>query len=140
MQYKYKNNTQNTIIYRNDIWQSGDEIETSYPVPLSLGLTCTQEGDTPDPVLFHDDILIDAGEQRVISINAPEITHNVALTILCMDGGGVECRFNGANNNPIPIDTRGFIQTLSWELCSKVILTNPNDSTVHISLTAIEVS
>ena len=141
MKYKYKNDTQRTIIYRNKIWQPNMELETSYPVPSSLGLTCTQEGDTLDPVLFHDDIIIDAGQERTFEINAPTLSHKIDLTILCMsENSGVECRFNSANNNPIPIDERGFQQVLFWELCSKIILKNPLDTYVHISVTALEVA
>ena len=135
----YKNETEHTIIYHDIIWNPYEEYETAFPVPASLGLTCTQEGDMPDPVLFHDDIMIEAGNQSNIELSTPSLSHNVALTILCMSGG-VECRFNGANNKPIPIDERGFVQTLSWELCSKIILTNPLDTSVHISVTALEVA
>ena len=52
---------------------------------------------------------------------------------------GVQCRFNSALNKPIPIDKRGFVQKLSWPLCSKVILDNPTDSDAIISVTAVEV-
>ena len=141
MKYSYQNNTDRAVIYRNNIWQPGEVKFTSYPVPLSSGLTCVQEGDCPDPVLFHDDILVGANEQRTFALNAPTISQNVALTILSMSqNSGVECRFNSANNKAIPIDVRGFQQVMAWELCSKIIVYNPSDNEAHISLTAIEVN
>ena len=139
MKWRYKNNTEKAVVYRNIYLEPGKETEVSYPIPSYLGLTCIQEGDTPDPVLYHDDILIEAGGQRIISLEAPAIIQYVALTILCMTAnGGVECRFNSANNKAIPIDSRGFQQVMLWDLCSKIILNNPTDITVHISITAIE--
>ena len=140
MKWIYKNNTDKIILYRNNTWQPNEEISVPYPVPLNLGLTCIQEGSSPDPILFHDDIIISAGEQEIINLNSPLISHNVALTILCMTtNSGVECRFNSSDNKPIPIDARGFQQVISWEMCSKIFLHNPTDNEVHISVSAIEV-
>ena len=140
MNWIYKNNTDKIILYRNNTWQPNDEISISYPVPSTLGLTCIQEGSSPDPVLFHDDFIISAGEQEIINLASPLLSHNVALTILCMTtNSGVECRFNSSNNKPIPIDARGFQQVIAWEMCSKIFLLNPTDNQVHISVSAIEV-
>ena len=140
MNWSYKNNTDSTIFYRNFFWQQGDELQTPYTVPPSLGLTCTQEGSSPDPVLFHDDVIIMAGQSASLSINEPLLSHHVALSIYCMtDSGGVECRFNSSENKPIPIDTRSFVQVLPWELCSRLFLNNPTDCEAIISVTAIEV-
>ncbi len=138
MKWKYKNNTAQIIVYRGYVWKPGDEISTQYEIPASLGLTCTQEGTSPSPVLYHDDIVMRANETFEIALETPTISHNVALTILCMSNdGGVECRFN--NGKPIPTDIRGFKHVLSWELCSRIILHNPTDNNVHISVTALEV-
>lgn len=136
----YKNNTGKLILYRNNAYRPGDEISTSYPVPSSLGLTCIQEGDSPDPIIFHDDIVIPVGAQEVITLNSPIISHNVDLTILCMTpNSGAECKFNSLNNKPVPIDSRGFKHILSWEMCSKIYLSNPTNNDVHVSVSAIEV-
>lgn len=139
MKFKYRNDTDNYVFYREKVWKQGDELETTYPVPSSLGLTCTQEGNMPDPVLFHDDVVIGAGEEKIIEINEPNLSHKVYLTIICMSEGGVECRFNSSKNKPIPIDARGFVQKMNWELCSKIFLKNTLDMSVQISVTAMEV-
>ena len=55
--YKYKNDTDHAVIYRDRVWQRDEELEVPYIVPSSLGLTCTQEGSAPDPVLYHGDIV-----------------------------------------------------------------------------------
>ena len=140
MKFKYRNDTDGLIFYRDDVWGRGDERETAYPVPSSLRLTCIQEGDTPDPVLFHDDIVMGAGEEKLIKINAPFLSRNIYLTIFCMSEGGVECRFNSSKNKPIPIDARSFSQKMDWTLCSKIFLKNPLDMSVQISITALEVA
>ena len=138
MKFKYKNDTERAVIYRDRVWQRGEELEVPYPVPPSLGLTCTQEGDAPDPVLYHGDIVINAGEERIIEIAEPLLSHKVFLSILAMSGG-VECRFNSANNKPMPIDDRSFVQKLDWTLCSKIFLKNTLGISVQISVTAVEV-
>ena len=140
MKWKYKNDTNHAIIYRNTIWQQGEEHETSYPVPLFLGLTCNQEGSAPDAVLYHDDVIISAGEEKEILLNDPLISHNVDLSIFDMKtDNGVECRFNSRDNKPVPIDVRGIRHVMSWELCSKIYLKNVMENEAHISVTAIEV-
>lgn len=139
MNYTYRNDTSHTILYRGYFWLPGDEIDTPYPVPSSLGLTCIQQGTSPDPVLFHDDVVVPAGEQVEVFLNEPTISHNVALSILCLtQNSGVECRFNSPDNRPLPIDLRSFSQTLSWNLCSRIFLNNPTDIEARISITAIE--
>ena len=139
MNYIYRNNTKRTILYRNYYWLPDDEISTSYPVPDSLGLTCIQEGDSPDPILFHDDIIILAGEQAEVCLDAPTISHNIALSILCLSqDSGVECRFGSPNNRAIPIDLRSFSQVLSWDLCSCIFLLNTTENEARISVSAIE--
>ena len=140
MNWSYKNNTDSTVLYRDSIWQPGDELQTPYPVPPSLGLTCTQEGDALDPVLFHDDVIIQPGQTVNIALAEPTLSHNVDITILCMtEDNGVECRFNSSKNKPVPIDTRGFTQVLNWELCSQIFLTNSTETEAIISITAFEV-
>ena len=140
MTWKYRNDTKRIIIYRNEIWRPDEERETLYPVPSSLGLTCTQEGSSPDPVLFHDDVQIGAGEEKIITLDAPTNSPNLALSLLCMTPNAYfECRFNHAANKAIPIGIRGFSQVLSWELCSRIILHNVSDVEGYISVTAIEV-
>ncbi len=139
MNWSYKNNTGSTIFYRNSIWQPGDELQTPYPVPPSLGLTCIQEGDALDPVLFHDDVIIQAGQSVYIALAEPTLSHNVDLSISCMtDDNGVECRFNSSRNKPIPIDIRGFSQVLNWELCSLLFFNNTSETEAIISITAFE--
>lgn len=138
MMYKYKNDTGAAVIYRDRVWQRGEEHEVPYPVPPSLGLTCTQEGDAPDPVLYHGDIVINAGEERIIEISEPLLSHKVFLSILAISGG-VECRFNSANNKPMPIDERSFVQKMDWTLCSKIYLKSILGTSVQISITAVEV-
>lgn len=140
MNWIYKNETDNTVLYRNYCWGQGEIVTTSCPVPDSFGLTCLQEGSLPDPVLYHDDLVLPSGFSAVAEIDAPYLSHNVALDINCMTrDNGVECRFNSSNNKPIPIDVRGFSQVIDWTLCSKLFLHNPTDSQVIISITAIEV-
>jgi len=138
MKFKYCNDTEAAVIYRDRVWQRGEEHEVPYPVPPSLGLTCTQEGDAPDPVLYHGDIVISAGKDTEIEISEPLLSHKVFLSILAMSGG-VECRFNSADNKPMPIDDRSFVQKLDWSLCSKIFLKNTLGISVQISITAVEV-
>lgn len=140
MKWIYKNNSEQTILYNNHICLPGEEITSLYPLPTSLGLTCIQYGKNPDPVILHDDVSLNAGEQKVIDINSPERSPNIALSIMCMTSeAGVECRLNHESNKPIPIDGRSFSQTLPWVMCSRIILTNPTANTAIISITAVEV-
>ena len=140
MNWIYKNNSQSTVIFRNNIWLPGDELQIPYPVPEHIGLTCTKQGQFSDPVLCHDDVLINPGEKVNINIICPRISYNVALTIIDLSqDSAVVCRFNCENNNPIPIDVRGFQHILPWEMCSLILLQNISDNTAHVSVTAIEV-
>lgn len=137
MNWKYKNNNNYPIIWGYKLWEPEKELETSYPVPAFVGLTCTQTGDVPDPVTFHDDIIVQPGETVQVDI---EGSGNIALSVFCMTAGqGVECRFNSLSNKPIPIDVRGFTQTLPWISCSQLFLTNPGIAEAHISVSAVEV-
>ena len=140
MNYIYKNNTKCSICYRNYFWLQGEQRVVPFPVPDSLGLTCIQEGSSPDPVLFHDDIIIPPRETVSVSLHEPLLSHNVALCILDMSlDSGVECRFNSTVNRPVPIDVRGFVHVLPWQLCSKIFFINNLDILASISITAIEV-
>ena len=139
MKWIYRNDTNTTVIYRSVTWLSGMTAETAYPIPPALGLTCIQEGDSPDPIIFHSDITVQPGAQEVINIPAPKLSHAVALSIFCMTAdSGCECRFNSPRNCIIPIDVRGFQQTTSWQNCSRIYLTNNTDSEAVISVTALE--
>ena len=140
MNYIYRNNSNNTVIYNNFIWLPGETLSVPCPVPDSLGLECLQEGQPPDPVLLHEDIVILPHDSISVSLPEPFASHNVALRILDMSfDSGVECRFNSSENNPVPIDTRGFEHVLPYELCSKIFFSNNLDITAAISITAIEV-
>ena len=140
MNFLYKNNTKNTVIFQNLICLPGDELSVPFPIPSSLGLTCIQEGSSPDPVLFHDDIIIPPQQTVSVSLSEPLLSHNVALRILDMSlDSGVECRFNSTINRPIPIDARGFVHVLPWQFCSKIFFFNNLDILASISITAIEV-
>ena len=140
MNYIYRNNTHSSIIYHNFIWMPGEQIAVPFKVPTSLGLTCILEGEAPDPVLCHEDIIILPHDSATLSLQEPQFSHNVALRILDMSiDSGVECRFNSTNNKPIPIDARGFEHVLHWELCSQIFFYNNSDITVAISVTAFEV-
>ena len=139
MKYIYRNDTHHIIHYRRFSWLPDEQLETPYPVPDDLGLTCIQLGQPPDPVLFHDDVIVPAGEQVIVSIDAPALSHAVALTVFCISpSSGVECRFGSSENKPIPIDMRAFSQTLDWALCSRIFLLNPTDAEAIISVSAIE--
>lgn len=140
MNYIYRNDTQQTIFYQNEFCLPHEQIETTCPIPDNLGLTCIQLGVPPDPVLFHDDIIIPPNGQTEVLLDAPAISHNVALSVLCMSqDSGVLCRFGSDTNRPVPIDVRGFIHVLSWELCSRIVFLNPTDYDTHISVSAVEV-
>ena len=139
MNYIYRNDSRHVVHYRNLSWLPDEQLETPYPVPDELGLTCIQLGKPPDPVLFHDDVIVQAGEQVSISINAPALGHAVALTIFCISpSAGVECKFGSSENKPIPIDMRAFSQTIDWALCSQIFLHNPTETEAIISISAIE--
>ncbi len=140
LKWKFKNNTKNTIMFNNVIWQPNEEHELAYSVPAICGLTCTQEGNEPEPVLFHDDLIISAGAEVPIELNTPTFAKNVALSIMCMtSNSGCECRFNSNTNTPIPIDVRSFIHVMPWFSCSKIFLKNTTENDVHISVSAVEV-
>ena len=139
MKWIYFNNSKRIVFFKNFSWLPNEQHEVSFPVPDSLGLTCIQQGSIPDPVLFHDDILIAAGTSATVDIPAPVLTQNISLNIQCMiQNSGVECRFNHQDNTPIPIDARAFSQCIDWSLCSKIFLNNPTDVETIISVTAIE--
>ncbi len=139
MNYIYRNDTHHIIHYRRSSWLPDEQLETPYPVPDDLGLTCIQLGQPPDPVLFHDDVIVPAGESVTVDIDAPALSHSVALTIFCIaPNSGVECRFGSSENKPIPIDMRAFSQTIDWALCSRIFLLNPTDAEAIISISAIE--
>ena len=139
--WKYRNVTDRVILWRGERWGPGEEREVPYPVPLSIGFICTQEGNLPDPVLFHDDLIIAPGETRLVELDVSTITYHVALTLLCLNsGGGAECRFNSPDNNPIPLDVRGFIHTMPWEMCARMYITNTTGTETHVSVSAVEVT
>ena len=141
IKWRYHNATDRTVIRHGERWGPDEEKEVSFPVPSSLGLTCLQEGNLPDPVLFHDDVIVAPGETKVVDLDGPSWTHQVALTLLCLSGGGgVECRFNSAENRPIPLDVRGFEHTMPWEMCARMFFTNPMETETHISVSAVEVT
>ena len=137
--WKYKNTTDKAVIWRGERWGPGEEKEVSYPIPSSLGFVCLREGNVPNPVLFHDDLIIAPGETRTVELDGPASTRNVALSLFCLSGGGVECRFNSVQNTPIPLDVRGFAHTLPWEMCARMFFTNTTETETHISVSAVEV-
>ena len=140
MTYSYTNNTNSAIAYRSYFWLPDETLEVDFPVPESLGLTCNFHGKPPDPVLFHDNITLQAGEQCDIPIPAPLFSQNVALHIQDMSlDCGVECCFGSLDNIHFPIDVRDFLHVLTWELCSQIYLFNPTENVAVISITAIEV-
>ncbi|MBR0186900.1 MAG: hypothetical protein IJQ24_12810 [Synergistaceae bacterium] len=140
MMYIYRNDNNYAVAYAGFLWQTGDTLNVPFPVPDSLGLTCLVQGRPPDPVLFHDDIIIPAGAQAVAVFAEPLLSHNVALSIECMSiNSGVECRFGARDNNPVPIDARGFVHVLSWELCSRLFFRNTTENEAVISVSAVEV-
>ena len=139
MKWIYRNDTDTTVLYRAETWLPGEIHDTALPVPDSLGLTCVQEGDTPDIVLLHSDFTVQAGAQEIITIPAPKLSHAVALSIFCMsENNGCVCRFNSEHNCIIPIDIRGFQQTTAWENCRRIFFSNSSESDVNISVTAVE--
>ena len=138
--WKYKNATDRTVIWRGERWGPGDEKEVSYPVPSSLGFVCLREGNVPEPVLFHDDLIIAPGETRTVELDGPTQTHQVALSLFCVSGGGAECRFISRSNKPLPLDVRGFAHTMPWEMCARMFFTNTAETETHISVSAVEVT
>ncbi len=140
MNYIYRNDTHHTIYYRQYSWRPDEQVATSFPIPDSLGLTCIQEGTPPDPVLLHDDVVIQPHQVQEIALNEPMFSHNVSLTIRDMTPeAGAECSFNSRDNVHIPIDARLFTHVLTYELCAKIFLHNPTDNQVVISVNAVEV-
>lgn len=139
MTYSYSNHSNVAVVYRNFFWLPGETIDTPFPVPPSLGLTCTLEGKPPDPVLLHDDITVPAGLSVCVDIPEPRSSDFVALRILDMSqNSGVECRFGCTDNSPIPIDVRGFDYLIDWTLCSKLFLLNTTDYNAVISVSAFD--
>ena len=139
MKYSYKNNSDVTVVFRNLFWLPGDTLDTAFPVPPSLALTCTQEGKHPDPVLLHDDITVPAGQTAVVDIPEPRSSEFVSLRILDMSqNSGVECRFGSQENSPIPIDVRGFDYVIDWTLCSKLFFLNTTDNNAVISISVFD--
>ena len=138
--WKYQNTTDRMIIWRGERWGPGEEKEVSHPVPLSLGFVCLREGNVPSPVLFHDDLIVAPGETRAVELDGPTLTHQVALSMFCLSGGGAECRFISRDNTPIPLDARGFAHTLPWEMCARMFFTNTTETETHISVSAVEVT
>ena len=139
MNWIYRNDSNSTVLYRSELWQPGETHETAFPVPPSLGLTCIQEGSSPDPALLHTDIIIQPGDKTILDIPPPLSSRRIALTIHCMTPiTGCECRFNSERNTVIPIDVRGFNQVMAWENCAKIFLFNSTDTEAHISVSAIE--
>lgn len=140
MTYSYSNNSDHAISFRSILWLPGETIDTDSPVPDNLGLTCLRQGNPPDPVLMHDNYILEPDARLEIDIPAPNLSHNVALDIRDMSlDSGVTCSFGSQDNSPIPIDTRDFSHVLAWELCSRIFIHNPTDLQAVISLTALEV-
>ena len=139
MNFAYFNSSHFTVVYRNFIWLPGETLYTPFPVPPSLGLTCTAEGCPPDPVLFHDDITVPAGSSAVVNIPEPRSSDFVSLRILDMSqNSGVECRFGCLDNSPIPIDVRGFDYVIDWTLSSKLFFLNTTDYNAVISVSVFD--
>lgn len=138
--WRYKNPTDGAICWRDIFWGPGEERETPNPVPSFTGLECTQEGTAPDPVLFHDDLIIQPGETKRIEMDGPRYTHQVALSIYNMGSGGVEYRFVDETNKPLPLDTRGFVHVMPWEMCARLFFKNVSGEETHISVSAVEVT
>ena len=136
MKWKYKNETGSTIIWEGHTWAPEKEKEISHPAPEFLGLTCTQQGNIPDPVLFDENIMVNAGETKEIAIPAPVLSRRVTLSVLRKAGNGVLLCFNSADNKKIAIDaTQFFMQTLSWTSCGKIYLESLGDeSIIYISV------
>lgn len=137
--WRYRNDTDKTLIWRDRVWMPGKEDDAAYPIPTSIGLTQLSIGSAPDPVLFHEDIVVPAGGEAFVELDAPKLGSNVALSIFRMKGVGVECRFNSPENSAIPIDLRGFIHTIPWELCARMYFKNPTGFDVTLSMSAVEV-
>lgn len=137
--WRYKNPTDRAICWRDIFWEPGEERETPNPVPSFTGLECIQEGVPPDPVLFHGDLIIQPGETKQIEMEGARHARQVALSLFCMGGGGVECRFISETNRPIPLDTRGFAHVMPWEMCCRLFFKNASDKEAHISVSAVEV-
>lgn len=138
--WRYRNPTDGAICWRNIFWEPGEEKETPNPVPSFTGLECTQEGTAPDPVLFHDDLIIQPGDTKRVDMNGPQYTRQVALSLFCMGPVGVECRFISETNRPIPLDARGFTHVMPWEMCARLFFKNVSGEETHISVSAVEVT
>ena len=140
MKWRYRNDTDRAVFWNGVTWGPGTEREISCPVPSSLGLTLVQEGDGPDPVLCHEDLIVQSGETASVELDGPTLAHKVRLSLYCMGGTGVEARFNSADNRPFPVDARGFYQVMPWEMCARMYFTNPTNEETHVSVSAVEVT
>ena len=90
-------------------------------------------------MLFHDDIIIQPGETKQVDMDGPRYTRQVALSIFRMSGGGVEYRFMSDTNKPLPLDTRGFVHVVPWEMCARMFFKNVSDEETQVSVSAVEV-
>ena len=140
MKWRYRNDTDRIIIWNKTTWGPGEEKEISSPAPVHVGLTMTQEGTPPDAVLCHEDLVMQAGAVMMVEIDAPTITHMVALSLFRMSGGPVEVRFNSLSNKAIPLDDRAFMHTVPWELCYRMYFRNAGSGQAHVSVSAVEVT
>lgn len=135
--WKYKNESEHrTVIWRDISWKPGETQTVAYPLPEYLGLTCVEEGTRPDPILCHEDVVLQAGESARIEIAAPLPSEKVSLTLTRVKGGA-ECRFNNEKNRPIPVDGRPFSRVLPWEYCAVLFFNNMIDDETHISVDAV---
>ena len=56
-----------------------------------------------------------------------------------MGGGGVEYRFMSDTNKPLPLDTRGFVHVVPWEMCCRLFFKNVSGEETQVSVSAVEV-
>lgn len=135
--WRYRNDSGTFVIWNGRSWEPGEEYAVSYPIPQYMNLTCLQEGEVPDPVLCHEDVILKVGESTRIDIAAPLPGQKVLLTLTAIGDSGAECRFNNENNKAIPVDGRSFSCVLPWECCASLHLTNIAESESQISVTAV---
>lgn len=92
MKWKYRNDTDQIIIYRGIIYRPEDVLVSSVAGLTSLGFTCIQEGETPTPdtpselqnldvlkkisVNDNDELVFDG---RVVGEKATEVNYNISL-------------------------------------------------------------
>ena len=139
MPWIYRNDGDAAVVWGGQSWGPGEERTSRWPVPMSVGLTRTEMGDGPSPVLCHEDIILQARERATLELGAPAISRSVALSLFCISGGGATVRFNGMSGKELPLDVRGFVHTVPWELCAMMTFENPTDEETHISVSAVEV-